>query len=171
MFHNVKLNKLWNNIDWPRKLIKLSASKPSPDGTGSTSAPPPLDRCCTWCYRSTTVDDRLILNSGYEICSLLKNLRILWLKCRAAIKASYTRRNDDNKSQHARILISNISFKVFVVIIKKVHHKMGSICTPKDIFVSAFVVFMKETTLLLLLYILVTVCVGSSIMSISHTLN
>jgi hypothetical protein len=21
MFHNVKLNKLWNNIDWPRKLI------------------------------------------------------------------------------------------------------------------------------------------------------
>ena len=48
IFHNVKLNKLWNNIDWPRKLIEFSASKPSPDGTGSTSAPPPLERCCTW---------------------------------------------------------------------------------------------------------------------------
>jgi hypothetical protein len=50
MFHNVKLNKLWNNIDWPRKLIEFSASKPSPDGTRSTSAPPPLERCCTWWY-------------------------------------------------------------------------------------------------------------------------
>ena len=48
MFHNVKLNKLWNNIDWPRKLIEFPASKPSPDGTGSTSAPPPTERCCTW---------------------------------------------------------------------------------------------------------------------------
>jgi hypothetical protein len=42
MFHNVKLNKLWNNIDWPRKLIEFSASKRSPGGTGITSAPPPL---------------------------------------------------------------------------------------------------------------------------------
>jgi hypothetical protein len=50
MFHNVKLNKLWNNIDWPRKLIEFSASKPSPGGTGGTSAPPPLERCCTWWY-------------------------------------------------------------------------------------------------------------------------
>ena len=48
MFHNVKLNKLWNNIDWPSKLIEFSASKPSPDEPGSTSAPPPLERCCTW---------------------------------------------------------------------------------------------------------------------------
>jgi hypothetical protein len=48
MFHNGKLNKLWNNIDWPRKLIEFSASKPSPNGTRSTSAPPPLERCCTW---------------------------------------------------------------------------------------------------------------------------
>ena len=47
MFHNVKLNKWWNNIDWPRKLIEFSASKPSPDGTGSTCAPPPVERCCT----------------------------------------------------------------------------------------------------------------------------
>ena len=53
MFHNVKLNKLWNNIDWLRKLIEFSASKPSPDGTGSTSALPPLERCCTWwtCFK------------------------------------------------------------------------------------------------------------------------
>ena len=35
-------------------MIKFSASKPSPDGTGSTSAPPPLERCCviwiSWNY-------------------------------------------------------------------------------------------------------------------------
>ena len=76
--------------------------------------------------------------------------------------------------------ISNISFKVFVVRFKTVHHimkihcKMGSIWTLKEIFVFAFVVFMKERMFLLLLYIslsLYIIYVGSSIMSIPHTLN
>jgi len=43
-------------------------------------------------YPSTASYDRLTLNSGYGVCSLLKNLRIWYtvrVKCRTAIKASF----------------------------------------------------------------------------------
>ena len=83
MFHNVKLNKLWNNIDWPRKLIEFSASKPSPDGTGSTSAPSPPERCCTWwsiLYKKTSPNIATSSDDSDRVISTTLERRVIYIE-------------------------------------------------------------------------------------------
>jgi hypothetical protein len=99
MFHNVKLNKLWNNIDWPRKLIEFSASKPSPDGTGSTSAPPSLERCCTWWYWLNWKKNYLYLKKRYP-----ENMPSLFFHMYACCRRRLPRPN--NISIHVYMWIS-----------------------------------------------------------------